>query len=243
MKRWLFPVPPLCFLITTLAVTPVAAEPAVAEGLPDLSDQSMQESERKRRFFTFLRPIVEQENRRIIEQRQRLVRLKNSGWSSDERQWITALFERYGVEPRLYDNGAWEQLLLRIDAIPVELALAQAANESAWGRSRFAREGNNFFGQWCFKKGCGFVPSQRAAGASHEVARFASPAGSVRAYMLNLNSQGAYRRFRLIRRGLKRTGKPLSAVVMVSGLERYSERGRAYVEDIRVMIRRNGKLM
>ena len=123
--------------------------------------------------------------------------------------------------------------------MPEWLALMQAANESAWGTSRFAREGNNFFGQWCFRKGCGIVPSRRAKGATHEVAAFKSPAESVRAYMHNLNTGKAYRYLRKIRTGLRRQGKPLTAEVLAAGLDHYSERGHAYVEDLRRMIRVN----
>lgn len=153
------------------------------------------------------------------------------------------MFATYKLPVRLFDHQAWTRLLRRVDVIPVKLVLAQAANESAWGTSRFAREGNNLFGQWCFTKGCGMVPIRRAEGASHEVALFTTPAASVRAYMLNLNSGGAYEHFRKIRIGLKRMNKPQSAIVLAAGLEKYSERGRDYVRSIRDMIRGNENLM
>jgi Bax protein len=119
----------------------------------------------------------------------------------------------------------------------------QAANESAWGRSRFARQGNNYFGQWCYRKGCGIVPARRVPGATHEVRRFASVAESVRAYMNNINRSSAYADFRNIRRSLRVQSKPLDAERLAYGLKSYSERGMAYVHVIRSMIRSNRVLI
>ena len=118
-------------------------------------------------------------------------------------------------------------------------ALAQAANESAWGTSRFATKGNNLFGQWCFSKGCGLVPRGRVEGASHEVAKFSSPFRSVRAYIQNLNRHPTYQELRDIRQEDRRGKDPLSGVDMAAGLLGYSERGQEYVDEIRAMIHYN----
>jgi len=150
----------------------------------------------------------------------------------------------YGVKVSsqpTYD--AWQSLLARVDIIPLEMALVQAANESAWGQSRFAQQGNNYFGQWCYKKGCGMVPKQRVAGATHEIRRFANVRQSVRAYVQNINTSPAYAEFRTIRHSLRVQSRPLDAYVLAVGLKSYSERGMAYVRTIQSMIRSNRTLI
>jgi len=99
-----------------------------------------------------------------------------------------------------------------VDTIPPSLALAQAANESAWGTSRFARQAHNYYGQWCFEKGCGIVPDRRDANKSHEVAAFDSPRESVARYLHNLNSNSAYKSLRDIRSRLKAANKPVTGI-------------------------------
>jgi len=121
----------------------------------------------------------------------------------------------------------------------VSLALAQAANESAWGTSRFAREGNNYFGQWCFEPGCGLVPENRASGKTHEVARFSSPAESVKAYIENLNSNSAYEALRSQRAKQGESSSPIGGMALSNGLLNYSERGQDYVHDIQGLIQNN----
>ena len=71
--------------------------------------------------------------------------------------------------------------------------------ESGWGESRFAQQGNNLFGEWCFTKGCGIVPSQRKEGATHEVRRFDSVDDALASYMHNLNTGHAYKALRVAR--------------------------------------------
>ena len=131
------------------------------------------------------------------------------------------------------------ELTKRIDMIPSELVLVQAANESAWGTSRFARVGLNFFGLWCYKKGCGMVPNGRNVGAKHEVASFNSVDAAVKRYIHNINTNNAYKVFRNIREQLHQQDQPLSAQVLATGLLPYSERGADYVLDITKMLRHN----
>ena len=202
-------------------------------------------TETKLAFFSLIKPLVEKENRQIMADRQRLlqlcaaVRLKKS-----DQQWLEQLAGRYGITIKGQANAAtWKELLARVDMVPVDLALVQAANESAWGRSRFARQANNFFGQWCYEKGCGMVPAERAPGASHEVRHFASTQESVRAYLHNLNTSRAYDEFRRLRQTSRHSGQPADAELLALGLKSYSERGMEYVETIRAMIRTNRKLI
>jgi len=221
----------------------VVDEDASAESeLPEMLDAET----RKKAFFKMLQPLVQAENRRIMKLRSRLLALsrKTDAYTSEDMDLIYPLAEKYRVplsgKP---DSAFWVLLLKRLDKVPVELALAQAANESAWGTSRFARDGNNYFGQWCYKEGCGIVPARRNAGSTHEVRAFASAAESVRAYIYNLNTTSAYQRLRSLRQHMRRSGEKLNASLLASGLSTYSERGAAYVKSIRNIIRHNRSLM
>ena len=132
-----------------------------------------------------------------------------------------------------------KRLLKRMDVIPPSLAMAQAANESAWGTSRFAREGNNLFGQWCFRRNCGIAPAQRVEGATHEVRVFKKPYNSVVAYVHNLNTHRRYARLRNLRLAVRESGQPLNGLHLVEGLLGYSQEGPKYVEWIRQIITTN----
>lgn len=130
-----------------------------------------------------------------------------------------------------------DQLLLRVDKIPLSLALVQAAKESGWGRSRFAVEANNLFGQWCYTQGCGLVPSKRAKGAKHEVAQFDNTSAAIASYMNNLNSHHRYTLLRSIRADLRSQGKPITGKALAKGLIYYSQRREAYIDDIIGMLK------
>jgi len=199
----------------------------------------------KREFFAFMTPMIEVENARVLKNRAHLLQLKPlAHLQTRAGAWLHQIAGEYRVplngKP---DNRFWHRILTRVDIIPLEIALAQAANESAWGNSRFAREANNYFGQWCFQKGCGVVPLRRNADARHEVKRFVSPTSSVRAYMKNVNTLHAYETFRKIRQAMRHQGKALDAELLALGLKQYSERGTDYVRIIRSIIRKNRKLM
>jgi len=195
--------------------------------------------ERKAAFFGYFLPIIEKQNLAIQKTRQRL-----RDWyqnqddiSTRETGEISKIASRYRIDDfDIESDENWEVLLNRVDVVPPSLALAQAANESAWGTSRFARKGNNFFGQWCFKKGCGLVPEKRDANKTHEVAAFDSPQESVKMYIRNLNSNSAYKPLRDIRAQLREADEPVTGHELAAGLNRYSERGSEYVSELREMI-------
>jgi Bax protein len=130
-------------------------------------------------------------------------------------------------------------LLHRVDILPPSLVLAQAATESGWGTSRFAREGNNLFGQRTYRPGNGIVPANRPDGETHEVKRFGTLFESVRSYMRNLNTHLAYRELRDLRAQLRRSGRPLSGALLADGLNAYSTRSSDYITDVRAIIRAN----
>jgi Bax protein len=137
------------------------------------------------------------------------------------------------------DDASWHQLLVNVDVLPPSLVLSQAANESAWGTSRFAKLGNNYFGQWCFEHGCGLVPKKRDSDKAHEVAAFNSPKESLESYMQNLNSHPAYQPLRNIRAQLRREKQAVTGMALAAGLTSYSERGQEYIAELRAMIKFN----
>ncbi len=194
--------------------------------------------------FDFLRPAVQKQNRIIAEERKFLEQvqkhLQNQHQLNDAEQYrIQRLAEKYQYAMRAIDSDSINKLLRRVDVIPESMVLIQAANETGWGSSRFAREGLNFFGQWCFKKGCGLVPQSRSEGMAHEVAVFKSVDDSVASYMRNLNSNAAYSLFRSIRADLRSQQEPLIAEKLVYGLVNYSERQEAYIDELLDMLRHN----
>lgn len=197
---------------------------------------------RKAAFFDFLAPLVERENRRMLKQRKQLADIARHAGSGDltdkDEKQLAEWSAEYDVE-----EGPLEQTLDRLDrrinVIPTAMVLAQAASESAWGTSRFARQGNNYFGQWCFSAGCGIVPKRRKEGAVHEVTRFDSVSDSIRAYFHNINTHSAYHSLRLLRQEKTAQGESLSGYELVGKLRSYSERGAPYIEELRTLIRSN----
>ncbi|MCK0164314.1 glucosaminidase domain-containing protein [Marinobacter sp. S6332] len=208
-------------------------------GLPDFSSYR-DTTEKKVAFFSFLYPRIVLANSRILIERDYLDSLtRKETLSKKEHIWLAAQAKRLRVDEEPGTPEQFNLLRKRLDVIPPSLILAQAANESAWGTSRFALRGNNLFGQWCFSKGCGLVPRNRVEGASHEVAAFPSPYHSVRAYIQNLNRHASYQGLRNTRLDDRDSGDPLSGLTLARGLVSYSERGEEYVDEIRSMIRYN----
>lgn len=197
--------------------------------------------ERKKAFFDYFLPIINEENREILKTREQLLSYRDEqSYSSIDEKDIQELAEKYYLDDFDIDNEEhWQTLLRRVDYVPPSLALAQAANESAWGTSRFATEGNNYFGQWCFAEGCGLVPKNRTPGSNHEVAAFDDARESVNRYLLNLNRHDAYFKLRKIREDIRENEDLIRGRALLPGLERYSERGTHYMDELDDMIQFN----
>ena len=204
---------------------------------------------KKQSFFDYLKPGVDLENQRVQKERARLERIsehfKQNTLTDEDKSYAKRLGKLYDVEMTV--NGldkAWlDKMLHRVNVLPEALVMTQAANESAWGTSRFATQANNYFGQWCYSKGCGMVPLQRNAGAFHEVASFDSVQESIHRYFMNVNRNKAYYDLREIRFERQVNAESLidtqAAIALTNGLLKYSERGEAYVKDLQTMIRHN----
>jgi len=204
---------------------------------------------KKARFFNYLMPLVRTENSRLTAIRKRLSYIyEHVRWQREivaaDRTWLAQITAEFGIpQADPSQPGFWDEAFARVDAVPEELVLVQAANESGWGTSRFAREGNNLFGQWCFEKGCGIVPAGRPAGASYEVARFESVSESIGSYIHNLNTGRTYHMLREIRARMRSAGEKPDAAKLAAELADYSVRGTAYVNELQAMIRHNTEII
>lgn len=201
-------------------------------------------SSKKAQFFDFITPAVIEQNQRILATRTKLEYWLEQitlelGLTDQEDAQLQVLAKRYHLKASRSDLQKVNELLVRVDIIPLPLVLVQAANESAWGTSRFSRIGLNFFGIWCYEPDCGMVPNGRNEGAKHEVAAFDSVDDAVKGYFRNINTHNAYRVFRTIRAQLRANNEPLSPEILATGLLPYSERGADYVHDITDMLRHN----
>lgn len=200
---------------------------------------------KKKAFFDFIRPMVKEENQILRNENIRISELFteiSSGGevSSTDEKWLEEMAVYYRVSAfDMNEEGDVNALLKKVDIIPESLFLAQAANESAWGTSRFAKTANNIFGQWCFKAGCGIVPSRRKAGETHEVQKFSTMNEAVRSYIHHLNSHPFYEKLRDSRLASRKANTAPSGYAMAIGLEKYSARGLEYVKEVRSMIRYN----
>ncbi len=196
-------------------------------------------SEKKKIFFHTLIPIVLTVFEEIKNERAILIEISNK---IKEKVFNESFFKKTNLsnsdKKRLkeivlkYKTDKIETLLERVDIVPISLVLAQAGIESAWGTSRFCKEGNNIFGIWTFA-GDGVTPKYRKKGMTHQVATYDSLLESVREYMYKLNTVKAYKKLRVLR------GKRFDSIYMASGLKHYSERKEAYVKDIVLMIQKN----
>ncbi|CCQ75698.1 glucosaminidase domain-containing protein [Magnetospira sp. QH-2] len=208
--------------------------------IPGDMDELAEPKDRKALFLSSVLPLVLEVNDSIRADRVRLENIRNLVQDHQrvpalERLWLTTIAERYG-RPETDFKG----LLSRMDVVPPSLALAQAAVESGWGTSRFARDGNALFGQWTMARSDkGLVPQGRDKGKTHRIKAFDRLIDSVAGYMHNLNTHRAYGDFRRQRSTQRRTGGALSGHDLAGTLGKYSERGQHYIDTLRRVIDAN----
>ena len=189
---------------------------------------------RKEFFIQIVLPLIVKENNNIRIDRKTLFSVINkSNNSVAEKQWLEKKYKQYGVK-----SGDLSSLKVRMDEIPVSLAIAQAAKETGWGTSRFAQEGNALFGQWTWS-GEGLKPKDADADKGHKVMKFNVLQASVRAYQRNLNTHRTYREFRKARAELRDLNKPLDSLELSKYLNKYAETGNQYVEVLQKIIKQN----
>ena len=189
---------------------------------------------RKEFFIQIILPLIIKENNNIKLDRKTLFNIINKNNNTDlEKQWLEKKYKQYGVISKDLST-----LKIRMDEIPVSLAIAQAAKETGWGTSRFAQEGNALFGQWTWS-GEGLKPKDAEEGEGHKVMKFNVLQASVRAYQRNLNTHSTYKNFRKARAELRDEGKPLDSMKLSKYLNKYAETGNKYVEVLQKIIKQN----
>lgn len=203
--------------------------------------------EKKTLFFRLLAPVALYVNERILEDRLRIQALLENqaagkSLTADDHKFLADLALRYevpGAGSGPIDSAEGAELLRRVDLIPVSLELAQGAIESGWGTSRFADVGNSLFGQWSWSVGIKPEEQRTETHGDHRIAAFESTGWSVWAYSLNLNTHAAYADFRSKRANLREHGQLPHGRDLVDTMSHYSERGTAYVDELRTVIQQN----
>jgi Bax protein len=189
---------------------------------------------RKEFFIQIVLPLIIEENNNIKLDRKTLFTIINKNNNSvSEKQWLERKYKQYGVKSKDLST-----LKIRMDEIPVSLAIAQAAKETGWGTSRFALEGNALFGQWTWS-GEGLKPKEAKEGENHKVMKFNILQASVRAYQRNINTHSTYKDFRKARAKLRDSNKPLDSIELSKYLNKYAETGNQYVEVLQKIIKQN----
>lgn len=200
-----------------------------------VNSQNIEVIQKKHIFFRALGPLVLRANEKILVDRERLLSLAGDGApSGEDAAWLADLAQRYKVA-----DADIDELTKRVDAVPTSLVLAQGAEESGWGTSRFAAEGNALFGQWTWG-GAGIKPKeQREDLGDYRIAAFDTPLASVEAYLLNINTNDAYNDLRGRRADLRAQGQLPRGWDLAETLTSYSERGGEYVESLHAIMRVN----
>ena len=185
-------------------------------------------------FIKIVLPLILDENNKIAEDRKKLFKILGKNFNTaGERVWLKRRFKEYKIEDKDFSK-----LKMRMDIIPVSIALAQAANESGWGTSRFALEGNALFGQWTWSKK-GISPKKKDPDQSHKILQFQILKASVRAYKNNLNTHNAYKEFREVRAQLRQEGKQIVGLDLTKYIKNYAAIGEKYVRIIEDIIEKN----
>ena len=202
--------------------------------LPNEMKSIENSGKRKSLFIKIILPLVLEENNRIIIDRKKLFSILNKNKNSkDEIKWLNQKFKQYGVL-----NKDLATLKVRMDIIPVSLAIAQAAKETGWGTSRFAIEGNALFGQWTWS-GEGIKPAGADTDATYKVMKFNVLKASVRAYQRNLNTHSSYKKFRFVRAQLRDDNKKLDSLKLAEYLDNYAQTGTEYTKVLKQIIQQN----
>ena len=190
---------------------------------------------KKNLFIKIVLPLILEENNRIKIDRKKLFKILNKNMNSDsEKKWLISKFKQYGVL-----NKDLSTLKVRMDIVPVSLAIAQAAKETGWGTSRFAIEGNALFGQWTWS-GEGIKPAGiDSADEKHKVMKFKVLKASVRAYQRNLNTHGSYKKFRSERASMRDKEEELDSLLLADYLDKYAATGKEYTKILKQIIKQN----
>ena len=192
--------------------------------------------DKKSLFIRSLLPLIISENNKIKEANKRIKKIDNNTFeyiARDDALWLKKQFKNYKVKSHHIDD-----LIAKVDIIPVSIALAQAAIESGWGTSRFVSEGNALFGQWSWFKGSGIIPKKRDSDETYEIKSFENLRQSVAAYMKNLNSHNNYSEFRAVRNNYRINNSKINSIKLIKYLSNYAE-NTEYSKILEKIIKKN----
>ena len=185
-------------------------------------------------FIKIILPLILAENEKIKDDRKKLFQILSKNFNTaGEKVWLKRRFKEYKI-----DDKDLSKLKMRMDIVPVSIALAQAANESGWGTSRFALEGNALFGQWTWSKK-GISPKNKDPNQTHKVLQFQVLKASVRAYKNNLNTHNAYKEFREERARIRENSEDINGLKLTKYLKNYASIGEKYVRILESIIKNN----
>lgn len=189
---------------------------------------------RQQAFITFMIPKINYANAQILATREEIENLvqlwgQNKELSYSQRTWLHEIADVYKM-PKFDISNPQDvaELLSRVDEVPSSLVLAQAANESGWGTSRFAVSADNFFGQHCNVPGCGVLPLNRPYGSTFEVQKFKNVQSAINDYIYNLDTNQSYAEFRAMRAQMRASNEPLVGFRLAPFLVNYSILGTRY---------------
>ena len=209
-------------------------KPITLSLLPEEMKMIESSTKKKNLFIKIILPLILEENNRIKLDRRKLFNVLNKNKNTNlEKKWLNIKFKQYGVL-----NKDLSTLKIRMDEIPVSLAIAQAAKETGWGTSRFALEGNALFGQWTWS-GEGIKPAGADNNTTHKIMKFKILKSSVRAYQRNLNTHSSYKDFRLARAELRDNKMKVDGLILANYLDKYAETGKEYVKILKKIIKQN----
>jgi len=209
-------------------------KPITLSLLPEEMKMIESSTKKKNLFIKIILPLILEENNRIKLDRRKLFNVLNKNKNTNlEKKWLNIKFKQYGVL-----NKDLSTLKIRMDEIPVSLAIAQAAKETGWGTSRFALEGNALFGQWTWS-GEGIKPAGADNNTTHKIMKFKILKSSVRAYQRNLNTHSSYKDFRLARAELRDNKMKVDSLILANYLDKYAETGKEYVKILKKIIKQN----
>ena len=209
-------------------------KPITLSLLPEEMKMIESSTKKKNLFIKIILPLILDENNRIKLDRRKLFSILNKNKNTNaEKKWLNLKFKQYGVV-----KNDLSTLKIRMDEIPVSLAIAQAAKETGWGTSRFAIEGNALFGQWTWS-GEGIKPAAADNDTSHKIMKFKILKSSVRAYQRNLNTHSSYKEFRMARAELRDNKMELDSLILANYIDKYAETGKEYVKILKQIIKQN----
>ena len=199
---------------------------------------------KKEKFINLILPIVVKQNSEIRKNREKLLEIRNyliinRTLRKNDQQFLGNMASKYNINTvNKHKIDTIEILLELVDEIPNSIVLAQAANESGWGTSRFAKEFNALFGEYTFDINSGVAPISRNDGEKHLIKFFSNIDDSIKSYFNNLNTHPAYKRFRESRKELRAINFELDPMILVKYLKPYAQ-DKNYVKNIKSIIKTN----